>query len=734
MNYQRFQSAPTFRIGAALLSGALLCIAVLALASPGHSACSRAGSGAPLPHPGEDDATMVVTYTLDDFDDRVYSEQKGHDEPRRPNDFFGSQGRWNNEHAVITESIMCSATFDCHLSLAYDLSSPGAEGGYWEELGYSYTSTWPVRDLTEFELLRFRVRGDAAEDFPDHFQIEFIGHDWGALATYTITSVTETWQWKTITLGDEGTLDWSRVKHVAVKLVGDGMPDKRGRLLFDDIVLVDLDFSGNLLDLVQRQAFLYFWENRHPDTGFVRDRAVDPFYGRDVASIAAVGFELTAFGIGAEHGWIDRSEAALATHQVLTTLLTLPQGPSITGTAGYRGVFYHMLDIETGLREPDSEVSSIDTALLMAGVLFARQYYTGTNQIEIDIRNWSEALYNRVEWDWMLRTNPEPSAAANQFYMAWKPEYHDCEASGYQNCYEIPDMKSNHGYFSGNIITGTTSITEPTIWNYTTDEILMINLLAIGSPTHGVSPDTFFVWKREPGTYGDHTLYKSWFGQLFAHFVGQMWLDLRDVEEPESHINWWHNSQQAALANRQFAIDQAITCTTYSTQSWGLSTSLGPPDNPTTSSAEGVGVYRGYGAPPTGDPSPPMHDCSVAPYAAAGSIMFLSANPAENEAYQALEHWFYTQPRLWGLYGFRDGFNLEQGWFAHDYIGLDQGMTLLAIENYRTGLVWETMGRDPAVARAINTVFGKNIYLPLVTNSADEQQTVPCERLHTPTE
>jgi hypothetical protein len=718
MSYlKRFKNIPAFQIGAALLLGALICIAALALASC-HGTRSRAENDTP-PTRSVESVTMPVTYTLDDFDDHVYSQQAGYDEPRRPNDFFGGQGHWNNEQAVITESIVCSATFDCHLSLAYDLSSPGAEGGYWEEFGYSYTSTWPLRALTEFELLRFRVRGDAAEGFPDQFQIEFIGHDWGALATYTITDVTGTWQWQTIALGGEGTLDWSRVKHVAVKLAGDGMTDKQGRLFLDDLALVDLDFSGDLLDLIQRQAFLYFWENRHPDTGLVRDRAVDPFYDRDVTSVAAAGFELTAFAIGAEHGWIDRSEAALATQQVLTTLLTLPQGPGITGTSGYKGVFYHLLSIDTGLRVADSEVSSIDTALLMSGVLFARQYYAGTSQVEVDIRNWSEALYNRVEWDWMLRTDPEPSAAADQFYMAWKPDYHDCEASGYQNCYEIPDTKSGHGYFSGNVITGTPLITEPTIWNYTTDEILLINLLAIGSPTHGVSPDTFFAWKRESGTYGSHTFYQSWFGQLFAHFIGQMWLDLRDVEETGSHINWWYNSQQAALANRQFTIDQAITCTTYSTQSWGLSTSLGPPDNSAIPSADGVGVYRGYGAPPTGDPSSPTHDCTVAPYAAAGSIMFLSANPAENEAYQTLEHWFYTQPRLWGLYGFRDGFNLNQGWFAHDYISLDQGMTLLAIENHRTGLVWDTMRREPAIERAIMAVFERKGYLPLVTSGTN---------------
>ena len=208
MNYpSQLKSVPTFRIGASLLLGALMCIATLTLASC-HSPRSQAGNDTPLTPSGES-ATMVVTYTLDDFDDRVYAQQAGYDEPRRPNDFFGSQGRWNNEQAVITESIVCSATFDCHLNLAYDLSSPGAEGGYWEEFGYSYTSTWPLRDLTEFELLRFRARGDTAEGFPGQVQIEFVGHDWGAVATYTVTGVTGTWQWQTIALGGEGTLDWS---------------------------------------------------------------------------------------------------------------------------------------------------------------------------------------------------------------------------------------------------------------------------------------------------------------------------------------------------------------------------------------------------------------------------------------------------------------------------------------------------------------------------------------------
>lgn len=125
-----------------------------------------------------------------------------------------------------------------------------------------------------------------------------------------------------------------------------------------------------------------------------------------------------------------------------------------------------------------------------------------------------------------------------------------------------------------------------------------------------------------------------------------------------------------------------------------------------------MGIYQRHNAYPRGDAGAPEHNGTVAPYAAAGSIIFLSADPAENQAYQALEHWYAGQPRLWGLYGFRDGFNLEQGWFAHDYIGIDQGMTLLAIENYRTGLVWSALGGHQAIRSALFSVRLPQTYLP----------------------
>lgn len=698
------------RISRALLVMAIMAVVALALA-PATAGPPRLAAS-PTPARPAAAAAMEVSDSVDDFDDRVGS-QGGPERPRRPNDFFGDQGIWNTEAAFINDTVTCSATFECSLSLTYDLSAPGAEGGYWEELSYSYLpATPPSRDLRAYEQLRFRVRGDPAVGIPDQYQIEFVQDDWAARKVFTLSAPSSSWQWVTLDLTGPSDLDWSRVKQLAVKLVGDQLSDRTGRLLFDDFALVDQDFSGDLLELIERRAFRYFWELRHPATGFVRDRAVDPFYDRKVTSVAAVGFELAAFGIGAERGWISRAEAMQATHQVLRTLLDLPQGVDPMASAGYQGFFYHLLDIETGLRAPDSELSTIDTALLMAGVLFARQYFDGSAQAEADIRALADQLYERVNWAWALRDDAEPAQRANQFYLAWKPERHDCQASGGNNCYEIPAGTSGAGYFSGDVDAGSGE-ERPTTWDYYTDEILLINLLAIGSPSHGVPSDTFWAWEREAGTYGGHTLYQSWFGELFAHLIGQVWVDLRAVAEVRPpHISWWRNSGQAALANRQFAIDSAGSHATYGPSSWGLSSALGPPDSPLEQGIGGVGIYQRHNAYPRGDAGAPEHNGTVAPYAAAGSIIFLSADPAENQAYQALEHWYAGQPRLWGLYGFRDGFNLEQGWFAHDYIGIDQGMTMLAIENYRTGLVWSALGGHQAIRSALFSVRLPQTYLP----------------------
>jgi hypothetical protein len=561
----------------------------------------------------------------------------------------------------------------------------------------------------------FQVQGDETRPFTTRFGVEFIGHDWAVRDQFTVTGVISTaWQTKTIALSNLNAVDPKRIKQVAFRLRNDQVTTQTGRLHFDNLAFNGCQQPGELLDVMAQQAFAYFWELRHPDTGFVRDRAVDPFpdNNRNVTSIAAIGFELTAFGIGAERGWITRAEAATATLQVLDKL------KAITPTASHKGFYYHILDIKTGARDGDTELSTIDTALLMAGVLFSRQYFTGSDATEVAIRQQATHLFTQVEWDWALRTALTPTLKTNQFYLAWKPERRDCSDTAYQDCFEIPDAE-NIGFFSGEWVTQTNAFT-PTTWDYYTDEILIINMLALGSPAHSVPQDTFARWDRQTGTYGGHTFYKTWFGSLFTHFIGQGWLDLRPVTDPNKSINWYENSGKAALANRQFTIDQAMTYTTYATDSWGISANLGPPTRPFTIGLAGVGIYANYGVTPNGA-GLAHHDGTLAPYAVVGSLMFSGTNSSALVAKQTLEGWYQNQPRLWGLYGFVDGFNLGQtqtitdDWFAHDYVGIDQGMTLLAIENHQHQFVWQTMNRDPVIIRAKCLAFGEcYIYLPII--------------------
>jgi len=382
-----------------------------------------------------------------------------------------------------------------------------------------------------------------------------------------------------------------------------------------------------------------------------------------VSSIASTGFGLAALGIGAERGWIPRTEAALRTGRILKTLSRSPQGPDATGTAGYRGFYYHMLNMATGLRDWNSELSSIDSAILLAGVLFSAAYFDGADSAESEVRSFAEAITGRVDWKWML------DAARNQFWMEWRPE------------------RGTAGH-----------------WDYYTDETVLICLLAVASGK--VPADVFYAWKREPGTYGGQALVESWWGSLFTYFFAQCWFPFESFGPDSLGTDWFENSRRAALANRRFCIDQSAAYRTYGSDSWGLTSCFGP------------GGYNGgksasYGAKPLSDPSAglPNHDGTVAPYGAGSSIVFFPGKPSENFSVQALKHYYTGFPRLWGLYGLKDSYNLGTSadslddWYADDYVGIDSGPMLLMIENFRSGLVWRTMMKNASVRDAVRRIF-----------------------------
>ncbi len=312
------------------------------------------------------------------------------------------------------------------------------------------------------------------------------------------------------------------------------------------------------LEDLRHHAFLYFTEQADPETGLVRDRARttgarEIAHDPNAASIAATGFGLTALCIGAEHGWISRDEAR---RRVVTTLRFFAErAPS------EHGWFYHFMDARTGKRIWKCELSSIDTALLLAGMLTARQFFAGDREIT----NLADSIYRHVDFQWMLNGDPYLLS------MGWYPE------SGFMSLR----------------------------WNYYR-ELMILYLLAIASPTHPIPAESWYAWSRPWVTYGKYH-YISGDRPLFIHQYSQAWMDLRGRRELRPpHINWFENSILATLANRGYCIRLSAKFPGYSKDVWGIT------------SSDSVNGYVGWGGPP---PDPQV-DGTVVPCAAGGSLMF----------------------------------------------------------------------------------------------------------------
>jgi hypothetical protein len=430
-----------------------------------------------------------------------------------------------------------------------------------------------------------------------------------------------------------------------------------------------------LLDTVSRRTFTFFWETTNPRNGLTPDR----WPTKSFSSVAAVGFALTAYPIGVERGWVSRSAAR---DRVLTTLRffwTAPQGPQATGVTGYKGFFYHFLDMETARRFQTVELSTIDTALLLAGALTCRQYFDRADPGETEIRALADSLYGRVDWNWAQRTPPLVN-------MGWQPEAgEDQDAHGF-------NISSWMGYNEG----------------------MILYILALGSPTHPIQPDA---WTRWTSTYKWDTFEGQeyvQFAPLFGHQYSQLWIDFRGVQDAymRAHgTNYFENSRRATLAHRAYAIDNPRGWRGYDANSWGLSASDGPLDS--TFVVDGrPRTFHTYWA--RGVATTEMNDDgTIAPTAAGGSVPF-----APEVAIPALASMRrrYGDP-LFGQYGFVDAFNptlrasgprLHHGhivdglsWFDTDYLGIDQGPILAMIENWRSGFVWRLMRNDRDLARGM---------------------------------
>jgi hypothetical protein len=413
------------------------------------------------------------------------------------------------------------------------------------------------------------------------------------------------------------------------------------------------------LDTLQTRTLLFFLKTADSTTGLTPDR----WPSSSPSSIAAVGFALTSYPIAAERGLITRVEAAGRVRKVLNYLRSLPQGDHSVGAAGYRGFFYHFVAMQTGLRVWNCELSTIDTGLLMAGALFCQSYFDAADPEEHEIRALADTLYRRVDWAWAMDGSPG-------IRLGWYPE---------------------RGFL------------QETWTGY--NESMILYILALGSPS---SPVPSSSWDHYTSMYlwaeyqGENFIS---FGPLFGHQYSHCWIDFRGIRDAYLRtrgIDYFENSRRATASQRAYAIQNPSGFTGYSDSIWGLTACDGPRD--ATLRLQGrerkFQTYAARGA----SVDWVNDDGTIAPTAAGGSVPFSPelCIPALKAMRNRHGSWLFRE------FGFADAFNMTfvtpatpEGWYDADYIGIDQGPIAVMSENLRTGLVWETMKKNPYIVRGL---------------------------------
>ncbi len=425
-----------------------------------------------------------------------------------------------------------------------------------------------------------------------------------------------------------------------------------------------------VLNNLERRTFRFFWQTANKKNGLIPDRYPTPSF----SSIAAVGFGLTAYVAGAERGYISRAQARLRVLRTLRFLEQLPQGPDEQGTAGYKGFFYHFIQMENGLRHGTSELSTVDTALLLGGVLLCQSYFDRNTAAEAEIRHLAEKIYSRIDWVWAQNRSPLIS-------MGWRPE------SGFLRF----DWR---GY----------------------NEAMLVYVLALGSPTHPVADGAWDEWmktyKHSWGKFNGQEFLS--FGPHFGHQYSHVFIDFRGIQDAfmrEKGIDYFENSRRATYAQRNYATENPMRWRGYDSEIWGLTACDGPADTVQIFNNEERGFFT-YAARSTASPHI-VDDGTIAPTAAVASIAFAPEIVIPTiRAFRARfgEH-------LYQRFGFLDSVNPSFtytdvplrhgkivpgiGWIADDYLGIDQGPIVAMIENYRSEVIWRTMQRNPHIRRGL---------------------------------
>jgi hypothetical protein len=389
--------------------------------------------------------------------------------------------------------------------------------------------------------------------------------------------------------------------------------------------------DNEFLNLVERQAFFYFLNNQNLENGLFYDTT-----GGGDLSTAVTGFGLSALVIGAERGWITKAEAASRIRVCLKSFLTKIEDKE--------GFYYHFLTPKTLQRAGKAEVSTVDTALLLTGVITAGEYFGG------DIKKMSDDLYKKANWDFYLEKNPDEEHYL-QFRHGWTPE---------------DGLVDNY-------------------WDYYTDETLLLDLLAIGAPKHSAPAEIFYKFQRRSGQYKDLPAFiYTWHGSLFSYQYANAWYNFEKIKDKEG-VNWFENSKKATLSNRAFSMDHSTEYKTYSADRWGI-TSMRVPER----------YIMHYGPTPNGQ-NKAEHDGTISPSGPAGSIVF-----TPYISFRTLKYFYLYHPDLWGIYGFKDSLNIDRYWISPIYYGLGEGIILLSIENFRTGLIWNNFQKNKWVKKGLS--------------------------------
>ncbi len=379
-----------------------------------------------------------------------------------------------------------------------------------------------------------------------------------------------------------------------------------------------------LEEIVQR-AFLYFWNEASPRTGLVRDRALasgEPDK-RITASIAATGFGMAALAIGHSRGYMPKHQIGA---RVVTTLSFL-----VNHVEEVNGFYYHFLDINTGKRMRLSEVSPIDTTILLCGMLTASAYFHDAR-----ITRLAETIYRRVNWRWMLN-------GGTTFAMGWTPEYKFIGARWDRYC-----------------------------------ELMMMYLLAMAAPLWDIPASSWDAFSRPTMQYAGY----SWIGStdpLFVHQYSHAWFDFRG--QRDQYTDYFRNSAIATYTHKLFCQSLRWRWPDYTDNAWGI-----------TASDSRIG-YQAWGGPPEIG----RIDGTIVPCAAGGSVPFLP-----DETIACLKN-LYTKhgAQAWKTYGFVDAFNPRSGWTDLDVIGIDQGITMMMVENQRSNFIWNNFMKNPQAKHAM---------------------------------